>query len=91
MTADGTQLVPELHLAYSRELASDNRLLNVGTVSGATFLIQGVKPSRDMLTAGAGITMRAQDSLAFYATYDSVVHTGNTTDQTVSAGLRVKF
>ena len=91
VTADGTQLVPELHLAYSRELASDNRLLNVGTVSGATFLIQGVKPSRDMLTAGAGITMRAQDSLAFYATYDSVVHTGNTTDQTVSAGLRIKF
>jgi fibronectin-binding autotransporter adhesin len=91
VTADGTQLVPELHLAYSHELANDNRLLNVGTVSGATFLIQGVKPSRDMLTAGAGVTVRAQDNLAFYATYDAVVHTGNTTDQTVSAGLRIRF
>jgi outer membrane autotransporter protein len=91
VTPDGTQIAPSAHIGYSHELASDNRLLNVGVVSGATFIIQGVKPSRDMLTTGVGITVRLQDSLAFYANYDALVRTGNTSDQTVSAGLRVRF
>jgi outer membrane autotransporter protein len=91
VTADGTQYVPQLRLGYSHELANDNRLLNVGAVSGASFIIQGVKPSRDQLTAGLGVTVRAQDSLYLYANYDAIVRTGNTSDQTVSAGLRIKF
>jgi outer membrane autotransporter protein len=91
VTADGTEITPELRLGYSREVASNSRLLSVASVDGTPFVARGVKPSRDIVTAGTGITVRAQDNLFLYANYDAVLHTGNTSDQTVSAGLRVRF
>jgi outer membrane autotransporter protein len=51
----------------------------------------GVRPSRDMLATGFGITMRAGPDALLYTNYDAILHTGNTTDQTVSAGVRVRF
>ena len=53
--------------------------------------MEGVKPSRDLLTAGFGIVLQAATSLSSYADYDTIVHTGNTTEQVVQAGLRWKF
>jgi len=53
--------------------------------------VQGVKPSRDILTAGVGVTARTQDNFYLYANYDSVLRTGDTLGQTVSAGLRLRF
>jgi fibronectin-binding autotransporter adhesin len=44
-----------------------------------------------MLTAGVGLTLRAEDNVYLYANYDAVVPTGNTAYQIVSAGLRIKF
>jgi fibronectin-binding autotransporter adhesin len=44
-----------------------------------------------MLTTGIGFTVRAKKNLYVYANYDAVLPTGNTTDQTLSAGLRWKF
>ena len=63
----------------------------MATVTGANFPVQGVKPSKNMLTAGAGVTMQAQDNVYLYADYDAVAPTGNTAYQVVSAGLRIKF
>jgi outer membrane autotransporter protein len=91
VTADGTQITPEVRLGYSREVLSNNRLLTVAATDGTPFLVQGVKPSRDMVTPGVGLTVQAQQNLYLYANYDALVHTGNTTDQTLSAGLRVRF
>jgi outer membrane autotransporter protein len=91
VTAGGTEITPELRLGYSREVASNNRVLTVAAIDGTPFLTRGVRPGRDLVTAGAGITMRAQDNLYLYANYDAVLHTGNTSDQTVSAGLRIRF
>jgi fibronectin-binding autotransporter adhesin len=91
ITADGTLFTPELRLGYDREALSGSRTLTVATVSGAFFPVTGVKPSKNMATAGAGLTVQAGPALSLYATYDAVLPTGNTIDQTVQAGLRLKF
>ena len=91
VTAEGAQLTPELRLGYSREVLSNSRVLTVATLDSTNFLVQGVNPSKDMLTAGLGVTTRARDDVFLYANYDALVRTGNTTMQTVSAGLRIRF
>ena len=90
-TDQGSIITPEVRLGYTREALSNSRLVTVATVTGANFPVQGVKPSKNMLTAGAGVTMQAQDNVYLYADYDAVAPTGNTAYQVVSAGLRIKF
>jgi outer membrane autotransporter protein len=87
----GAQLTPELRLGYSREVLSNSRALTVATLDGSDFLVQGVNPSKDMLTGGVGVTVRARDDVFLYANYNALARTGNTAVQTVSAGLRVRF
>ncbi len=91
ITDGGMRITPELRLGYSHELANVSGVLNVSTITGATFLAQGIRPSRDMLTAGVGGTMRAQDNVYLYASYDTILRTGNTAEQTISAGMRIRF
>ncbi len=66
---------------------------NIGpiTLSGAEFPVGGVRPSRDMATAGFALTVRAGPNAVVYASYDAILPTGNTADQTLSAGLRLRF
>ena len=91
VTPEGMQLTPEVRLGYSREVLSNSRALTVATLDGTNFLVQGINPSRDMLTTGVGVTARARDDVFLYANYDALLRTGNTTVQTVSAGLRIRF
>jgi len=91
ITADGSEITPEARLAYSREVLNNNRVLAVAATDGTPFLARGVRPSRDMLAAGIGFTLRTQDNIFLYASYDAVLPTGNTTDQTLSAGVRIRF
>jgi outer membrane autotransporter protein len=90
VTASGAQITPELRLGYAHDVF-DSRLLTVTSAGGAAFPVEGVKPSRDQLSAGIGITMAAGPCLSLYADYDAIVPTGNTTEQTIQAGLRLKF
>jgi fibronectin-binding autotransporter adhesin len=90
-TDQGSIITPEVRLGYTREALSNSRLVTVATVTGANFPVQGVKPSKNMLTAGVGMTLQAQDNVYLYADYDAVAPTGNTAYQVVSAGLRIKF
>ena len=91
VTADGTMTTPELRLGYDREALSGSRTLTVATVSGAFFPVAGIKPSKNIMTAGTGLTVQAGPALSLYATYDAVLPTGNTTDHTVQAGMRLRF
>ena len=91
VAADGTVVTPEVRLGYNREVLSNNRVINLAAIDGTALLVQGVKPSRDILSAGIGVTLRAQDNILVYANYDAIVPTGNTINHTVSAGLRVRF
>jgi len=91
VAADGTEITPEIRLGYNREVLSNNRVITLAAIDGTTFLTQGVKPSRDMLSAGIGVTLRAQANILLYANYDAILPTGNTTNHTVSAGLKVRF
>ena len=91
VTADGTLITPELRLGYDREALAGSRTLTVATVSGAFFPVTGVKPSKNIMTAGAGFTVQAAPALALYATYDAVLPAGNTTEHTIEAGLRIRF
>lgn len=90
VTQGGAEIAPELRLGYAHDLF-DSRFLTVTTVSGSAFPVEGVKPSRDQLSAGFGIVMQAAPNLSAYADYDTILHTGNTTEQVVQAGLRLKF
>jgi outer membrane autotransporter protein len=91
VAADGTLITPEIRLGYNRETLSTNRAISLAAIDGTPFLARGVKPSRDMLSAGIGVTLRAQDNMLLYAEYDAIVPTGNTTDHRVAAGLRLRF
>ena len=91
LTADGNQITPEIRLGYSREMLNTNRILAVAATDGTLFVARGVKPSRDMLLAGVGVTLRARDNVFLYANYDAILPTGNTSNHAVSGGLRVRF
>jgi fibronectin-binding autotransporter adhesin len=90
VTASGMQIAPELRLSYSHDLFNA-RFLTVTSVSGTSFPVTGVAPSRDQVAVGIGVVVLAAPNLNFYANYDTILHTGNTTEQTVQAGLRWKF
>ena len=91
ITPDGSEITPELRLGYSREVLNNNRVLAIAATDATPFLARGVRPSRDMVTVGIGFTVRTQDNIFAYANYDAVLPTGNTSDQTISAGLRIRF
>ena len=91
LTDGGTKITPEVRVGYSREVLNPGRQVNVTTASGAAFLIDGISPSRDQVTVGAGIAAQYSQSLTLFADYDYAPHTGNETSHTVSAGLRVRF
>jgi outer membrane autotransporter protein len=78
VTAGGTEITPELRLGYAYEALSNPRLLTVTAVDGANFPVSGVKPSRNQLTGGLGLTLQSGPNLSFYATCDAVLPTGNT-------------
>jgi outer membrane autotransporter protein len=50
-----------------------------------------VKPSRDMLSTGIGLTFRVSGNVSLYANYDVVLPIGNTVYHTVSAGLKLTW
>ena len=58
---------------------------------GTPFLVQGVKPSPNMVSAGVGVTFKTEANLYLYANYDATVGIGNTIEHTFSAGLRFRF
>ena len=80
-----------LALGYAHEVANDNRSIEVNATDGTTFLINGIRPSRDILTAGGGLTVKARDNLYVYADYDASLPVGNTVNQTFSLGVRMLF
>ena len=90
-TDNGTLITPEVRAGYAYETLNNSRLLTVATVGGGTLPAAGVSPSRNQLSAGLGFSVQAAPNLSLYATYDAVLPTGNTTEQTVQAGLRIKF
>lgn len=91
VTAENSVVAPTLRLGYAREVLSNSRAVNVSAIDGTAFLVEGVKPSRDMLTAGVGVTVRMRTDLFLFARYDALLPVGNTIDHAVSAGLRLRF
>jgi len=87
-TDSGAEITPELRLGYAYEALANSRLLTVTTASGFNFPVTGIAPSRSQCTTGIGVAMVAGPNLSLYADYDVTLPTGNTTAQTVQAGLR---
>jgi fibronectin-binding autotransporter adhesin len=90
VTANDTEITPELRLGYAHDVFA-SRTLTVTDSGGAAFLVSGVAPSRDQVTAGFGLVVEATPNFSAYAAYDAILHTGNITEQTLSAGLRWRF
>lgn len=91
LTDAGMVITPEVRFGYNREVLSNSRVVNVTTGTGTILPIAGVRPSKDVLTAGAGLAIRDSEAVTLYARYDAILHTGNTSDHTVSAGVRIRF
>jgi fibronectin-binding autotransporter adhesin len=89
-TSGGTVWTPRVDVEWSHETldAAPAGLVSVG---GGSFTVEGLTPSRDEVTVGAGVTAKVGERLALYADYRAVLPTGNLFQQTVSAGLRVIF
>jgi hypothetical protein len=82
---------PGSALGYAHELLSNARLITVATVSGANFLVTGVRPTKNIVTAGIGLSGQAMRNTLLYASYDATLRTGNTAAHNFSAGLRIRF
>jgi len=89
VTDNGMQITPTLAVGYAREVANNGRSIEVNSADGTTFLAQGIRPSRDILTAGGGLTVKARDNLYVYADYDASLPVGNIVNQTFSLGVRI--
>jgi outer membrane autotransporter protein len=90
ISESGLEIAPELRFSYAHDVFNP-RFLTVTTASGSAFPVTGVAPSRDQVSTGIGLVIQAAPNLNFYADYDTTLHTGNTTEQTVQAGLRWNF
>jgi len=91
VTDSGMNVTPDLHVGYGHEVLSNARKLTVTTVSGDDFLVVGVKPSRDQVSAGFGLNLASGPNFSLYARYDSIFYTGNTSYQDITAGVRWRF
>jgi fibronectin-binding autotransporter adhesin len=91
ITSGGAQIVPEIRLAYSRETLSDVPDLTVFATDGTPFTVVGVKPARDMIKPGAGLTVSVTPNLSLFANYDAVIYVGDAIDQDFSAGMQMSF
>ncbi|HEV8016683.1 MAG TPA: autotransporter domain-containing protein [Stellaceae bacterium] len=88
-TASGMRIVPEADIAYSYEtMSTPPSLVQVG---GGSFTVEGVRPSRNQLQIGGGITMAMTNQFALHAAYHAVLPTGNLFEQIVEVGAICKF
>lgn len=91
-TDDGTRIMPEARLSYSRELLNVTHEVTEQDASGsAPTTVVGLTPGRNVVGLGGGVAVAATDRLALYADYDAGVSPGSATVQTVSAGMRLRF
>ncbi|HUD51502.1 autotransporter domain-containing protein [Parvibaculum sp.] len=89
-TEGGTKLTPRLDVEYSRE-TMNNAPSNTVTVGGGSFVVDGVEPSRDRVTVGAGLDAQVSNTLTLHAGYRATLPTGNLFEQTVQVGVSYSF
>ena len=70
-TADGLDVVPELHLAWLHEFL-DEEQTNTSTFTGggASFATRGFDPANDSLNVGASLSVYSGNNVDVRATYD---------------------
>ncbi|MDO8289664.1 MAG: autotransporter domain-containing protein [Parvibaculum sp.] len=89
-TEGGARLTPKLSLEYSHE-TMNNAPTSTVSVGGGTFIVNGLEPSRNRVTAGAGIDANVSDTLSLHAGYRAILPTGNLFAQTVEVTATLKF
>jgi fibronectin-binding autotransporter adhesin len=86
-----TVLEPTLRVAYAEEVMSNSRQVTVEPAGdNATFLFEGVKPSRGEGSVDAGLTVETSHDLGFF-TDAAVVGIGNVSGVKLDAGVRYRF
>ena len=89
-TAGGTKMTPYVSAEYSREVM-DNAPSSTVSVGGGSFIVNGVAPSRDRVSLGAGIDVALDKSMSLQIGYKAVLPTGNLVEHAVDAGFIYKF
>lgn len=89
-TDGGTTLTPKIDVEYSRETMNSAPADTV-TVGGGSFIVDGLQPTRDRVTVGAGIEASVSRNLTLHAGYDATLPTGNLFAQTVEVGVSYAF
>jgi fibronectin-binding autotransporter adhesin len=90
-TASGVAIVPEMKIAYSRELLSTNRNLVLTTASGSVAPALGVSPAHDTITVGPQVTAHMSTQLDLYADYKLTYGWGKSIANTIFGGARWNF
>lgn len=90
MNINALSITPEAHIKYSYEVI-DPRVATSGTVGLSTVTVNGVQPSRHILSLGTGFSERLDDTLDAFGNYDVNLPTGNSVEQMFALGLRYRF
>ncbi|MDX1923008.1 MAG: autotransporter outer membrane beta-barrel domain-containing protein [Alphaproteobacteria bacterium] len=83
-------VTPEARIKYSYETL-DAISATTGTVLGTGFSSKGVTPSSHMLAIGFGTSVKLDETVDAFGSYDVNLPTGNTFEQTFALGVKMKF
>ncbi|MBY0428788.1 MAG: autotransporter outer membrane beta-barrel domain-containing protein, partial [Alphaproteobacteria bacterium] len=87
---NGLAFTPEARIKYSYE-AWDSSVATTGSQRGIGFSSNGLAPSRHILSVGTGFSANLDDAWSAFGNYDVDMPTGNSFEQTFTAGLRMNF
>jgi outer membrane autotransporter protein len=84
-------LEPRLHVAFESEVLGNARQVTVQPVGEVQdFVIQGVDPSRNLVSASAGVTLETNRDFGIYSDV-GMIYSTNTSAASVDAGVRYRF
>jgi uncharacterized protein YhjY with autotransporter beta-barrel domain len=89
----GGSLLPRLRMEYQYDLerSADARLAYFDRISGPFSRIPLIGMAREQLMLGAGVELQLDPAWVFEIEYLNRVASGSGTDQSVQAGVKVKF
>jgi len=92
LQAGSVKVVPQGYAFFQHEFANGSRGLNASLSQGSsTFNFQTDATKRNYALVGGGVTVGLKQNLYAQANYNAEVGRGNSTVQSVNAGLRFEF
>ncbi|MEW6386615.1 MAG: autotransporter-associated beta strand repeat-containing protein [Thermodesulfobacteriota bacterium] len=85
-------VVPQIYASYQHEFANNGRSINAELSQGSTvFPFQTESPKRNFAVVGAGLSARLSKETYAYVSYTAEVGRTNSSAQSLTAGLQIRF